>query len=76
MTVMNSDVYDAFLAAGVPDDKARKAAESVAAFESHSALNRFARIEGDLAILKWMVGTVLVIVLLLAGQLLRLTHAG
>lgn len=69
MSIMNSDVYDAFLAAGTPDDKARKAAESVAAYE-----NRFARIESDLAILKWMVGTVLVIVLLLAGQLLRLTH--
>ena len=34
------EVYDAFLAAGAPEDKARKAAEAIASYE-----NRFARIE-------------------------------
>lgn len=47
MPTMISEVYDAFLASGAPEDKARKAAEAIAAFES-----RFARIEGDLNLLK------------------------
>jgi hypothetical protein len=38
-------------AAGVPEDKARKAAEAIASYE-----NRFSKIEGDLLVLKWMVG--------------------
>jgi hypothetical protein len=51
---MISEVYDAFLAAGAPEDKARKAAEAIASYE-----NRFARIETDLVVLKWMTGTIL-----------------
>ena len=51
---MISEVYDAFVAAGAPEDKARKAAEAIAAYE-----NRFSRIDTDLAVLKWMTGTIL-----------------
>ena len=51
---MISEVYDAFIAAGAPEDKARKAAEAIACYE-----NRFARIETDLVVLKWMTGTIL-----------------
>jgi hypothetical protein len=51
MTVMVAEVYDALLAAGAPEDKARKAAETLAQHES-----RFARIETELAVLRWMVG--------------------
>jgi hypothetical protein len=51
---MISEVYDAFLAAGAPEDKARKAAEAIASYE-----NRFSRIEADLPVLKWMTGTIL-----------------
>ena len=36
---------------GAPEEKARAAAEELAAYES-----RFAKIETDLAVLKWMVG--------------------
>jgi hypothetical protein len=36
---------------GAAEDKARKAAETVAAYE-----NRFSRLETDLTVLKWMVG--------------------
>ena len=43
--------YDALVAAGAPDDKARAAAEELAGYES-----RFTKIETDLAVLKWMVG--------------------
>jgi len=51
MTAMISELYDALKSAGAPEDQARKAAEVVAAYD-----NRFARIEGDLTLLKWMVG--------------------
>ena len=53
MAVMLSRTYDALIAAGAPDDKARAAAEELAGYES-----RFAKIETDLAVLKWMVGIV------------------
>lgn len=51
MATMISEVYDAFIAAGTPEDKARKAAEALADYE-----NRFTRIDAELVILKWMVG--------------------
>ena len=49
MSTMISEVYDALKEAGASEDKARKAA--VASYE-----NRFARIESDLAVVKWMIG--------------------
>jgi hypothetical protein len=54
MAPVISEVYDAFIAAGAPEEKARKAAESIANYE-----NRFSRIEADLLVLKWMTGTIL-----------------
>ena len=33
MAMMISEVYDAFLASGTPEDKARKAAEAMAAYD-------------------------------------------
>jgi hypothetical protein len=54
MAVMLSRTYDALIAAGSPEDKARAAAEELAGYES-----RFAKIETDLAVLKWMLGVVL-----------------
>jgi len=54
MAVMLSRTYDALIAAGAPEDKARAAAEELAGYES-----RFAKIETDLAVLKWMLGVVL-----------------
>jgi hypothetical protein len=55
---MIAEVYDAPLAAGSPEDKARKAAEAIAAYENRfTAMDqRFAKIEGDLKLLTWMVG--------------------
>jgi hypothetical protein len=53
MAVMLSRTYDALIAAGAPEDKARAAAEELAGYES-----RFAKIETDLAVIKWMVGIV------------------
>ena len=61
MAVMLSKTYDAFIAAGAPEEKARAAAEELAAYE-----NRFAKIEQDPAVLKadmtalkWMLGVTL-----------------
>ena len=52
MSTMIAEVYDALLAAGAPEDKARLAAETLAGYES-----RFARIDRDLSLLKWMLAT-------------------
>ena len=51
MATMISEVYDAFIASGAPEDKARKAAEAMASYE-----NRFNKIENELNLLKWMNG--------------------
>jgi hypothetical protein len=47
---MMAKLYDALRAGNVPDDKARAAAEEAAGYE-----NRAAKIETDLAIVKWMI---------------------
>ncbi|HYU11786.1 MAG TPA: hypothetical protein VEK82_04365 [Stellaceae bacterium] len=54
MAVMLSKTYEAFIAAGAPEAKAREAAEELAAYE-----NRFAKIETDFVVLKWMLGVVI-----------------
>ena len=59
MAVMLSGTYDALMAAGAPEDKARAAAEELA-YE-----NRFAKIRKDLAVIKWMVAVNLVCAALL-----------
>lgn len=58
MSLMISEVYDAFVSAGAPEDKARKAAEALTGHE-----DRFVKIEtelvairGEMALLKWMLG--------------------
>jgi hypothetical protein len=55
---MISEVYDALISAGAPEDKARKAAETLANYD-----NRFSRLDGavlklesELVLVKWMVG--------------------
>jgi hypothetical protein len=50
MAVMLSKTYDALVAAGAPEEKARAAAEELAGYESG-----FVKIETDLAVLRWMV---------------------
>jgi hypothetical protein len=52
MPTMLSEVYDALKEAGASEEKARKAAEAIAAYE-----NRFPKLGADHAVLKWMVGT-------------------
>ena len=67
MAVMLSKTYAAFKAAGAPDAIAREAAEEIAGFE-----NRLSAIESDVKLLKWMVGTNIVLTF---GVLLRLFTA-
>jgi len=50
MTTMIAELYDALLAAGSPEDKARKAAEAMAGFDVYE--QRFVRVEADIAELK------------------------
>lgn len=61
MATMISEVYDALLSAGAPDDKARKAAEAIAAYESRFAQLdvRLTPIEGEVNLLKWMSGIII-----------------
>ena len=56
MSTMISEVYDALIAAGSPDTKARKAAEALANYD-----NRFNKIERDLLLIKWMIGLVIIV---------------
>ena len=58
VSTMISEVYDALISAGAPEDKARKAAETLANYD-----NRFSRLDGavlklesELVLVKWMVG--------------------
>lgn len=50
MTTMITEVYDAFRSVGVPEDKARAAAEALSLYDG-----RFARIERRLAVLSWQI---------------------
>lgn len=63
---MISEVYDALIEAGASEEKSRKAAEAVAAYEQ-----RFASIDSRLSVLTWMVATNLVITLGVLGKLLH-----
>ena len=85
---MVAELYDALLAAGSPEDKARKAAETMAGCEAYEqrlghiesdisemkrALadlgQRVSRIEGDLVLLKWMLGFVLALLVAMSVKL-------
>lgn len=50
MTAMVAELYDALIAAGSPDDKARKAAEAMAGFDAYQ--QRFVRVKSDISTLK------------------------
>jgi hypothetical protein len=50
------EVYEALKIAGVPEDKATAAAKAVADVGQE---DRLAKIEGDLKLLKWMIGAII-----------------
>lgn len=65
MATMISEVYDALRSVGVGEDKARKAAEAMATYDP-----RFARLEADMLLVKWMLGAVLALCIAILGRLL------
>jgi hypothetical protein len=67
MTTMLAELYDALLAAAAPEEKARKAAEAVAAYE-----DRFARIKRRLTVLSWQVGALTAVVVAVGAPALWL----
>lgn len=58
MTTMIAKVYDALLEAGASPDKACKAAEAIAGYESRftEIEKRLDRMDGKITLLSWMVG--------------------
>ena len=69
MTTMIAEVYDALVAAGSPEEKARKAAEAIAGYEDRFGAieqrlvqfqgdvnQRFAEMDGKVRLLSWMIG--------------------
>ena len=65
MTTMITEVYDALRSAGADEQKARAAAEAIAAHQRDATELRteirteFADIRSELKLLKWMMGLVL-----------------
>ena len=71
MPLMSSELLDALLDAGASEEKARKAAEAVAAYDNRfAALDvRMLALEGKVTLLTWMVSFNLIVSL---GVLWRL----
>jgi len=63
MATMISEVYDAFRSAGVPEDKARAAAEALSE-EQLATKTDIAKLEKELLVIKWMLGLVIVAVVI------------
>jgi hypothetical protein len=74
MTTMVAGIYDALLAAGSPDDKARKAAEAIAQVDTRmmDVGGRMDRLDGKIDRITWMLGANLSLSLLIMGKLLLL----
>jgi hypothetical protein len=75
MTTMIAEVYDALIEAGASQEKARKAAEAIAGYESRfAALDmRLERMDGKITMLSWMVGASITLTLALGVGNLFLT---
>jgi len=63
MSMMVSEVYDALVAAGAPEDKARAAAIAVSE-EQLVTKKDIADIKSELIVVKWMLGVVIVVTVL------------
>jgi hypothetical protein len=60
---MISEVYDAFRSAGVPEDKARAAADALSA-DQLATKSDISRLEKELIVVKWILGLVIVAVVI------------
>ena len=57
MSMMVTELYDALIAAGAPEEKARAAAQAMSE-ESLATKADIARLERELSVVKWMTGAV------------------
>jgi len=73
MALMLSKTYEALLAAGAPEDKAREAAEELAGYENRLASidNRLSSVEGKLTVIIWAMGINAAATIAILGVLLR-----
>ena len=73
MPTMISEVYDALLDAGASEEKARKAAEAVAAYDQRFAgiETRLVELGGRVSLIQWMLGTNLVLTLGVLWKLIK-----
>jgi hypothetical protein len=73
---MLSKTYEALLAAGAPEDKARGAAEELAGYDNRLASidDRLSNFEGKLTVMIWAMGISGVATIAILGVLLR--HGG
>ena len=67
MALMLGKLYAALRLANVPDDAAREAAEEIAGYET-----ALAEMRSDIKLMKWMLGTIVVLVLLVLGKVVTL----
>ncbi len=58
MSTIIVEVYEAFLAAGVPEDKARAAAKAMSD-DQNATKSDIAKIDKELAVVKWMLGIII-----------------
>ena len=72
MAVMLGALYRALVEPN--EENARKAAEEVAAYDAKLAgfESKLSQLQGDLAVLKWMTGTLIVLVLIVLGKIVTL----
>jgi hypothetical protein len=58
VSTMISEVYDAFVSAGTPEEKARKAAEALANYDTrfNRIESEILKVQAELGLVKWMVG--------------------
>jgi len=56
MTTLIKEVYDAFRAAGTPEEQAAAAAQAMAPNGEVATKTDIAELRGELTLLKWMVG--------------------
>jgi len=71
MSMMVTEVYEAFIAAGVPDDKAKSAATAMSE-EQLSTKGDISRVENSVILLQWMLGATFAGVMTIIFMLIEL----
>ena len=74
MTTMITELYDALKDAGADEQKARKAAEAVAAYDQRFATleTRIVELAGRVGLVQWMLGTNIILTLGVLWKVVKL----